>query len=247
MNKFQSNTYLYPSTKVLALLFVIISCIITPGYKYQLIVFGSLFIIAKIYNVLKTFTNSILKSIVVIVFSIFILQSIFFPGDNVLYTIGFIKIKYDGFVSSVLLGSKILAIGSAIILFFEITPTRDIAFSLYQSGVSKKMVFIFLSTLNMIPELKANMKVIMEAQSSRGVETEGNVFIRLKTIIPLLTPLVLASVESTEERVLTLEARAFSSDNNRTSIYVLEKTKYDTLLSIIFILMIVASISVVVI
>lgn len=235
MNINKTNTYLYPSTKAWGLLFIIVSCVITPGYKYQLVVFGSLFFVALIYKVLKSFTQSILKSIVVIVFSIFILQSVFFPGDNVLFTIGFLKIKYDGVVASVLLGSRILAIGSAIILYFKITPNKDIAYALYKSGMPKKAVFIFLQTLNMIPELKANMKTIMEAQSSRGIETEGNIIVRLKTIIPLLTPLVLASVESTEERVLTLEARAFTSENPRTSIYILEKTKLDIVISTMFI------------
>lgn len=237
MNSNKTNTYLYPSTKALGLLFILVSCVITPGYKYQLAVFGSLFIVALIYNVLKSFTQSIAKSIVVIVFSIFVLQSIFFPGDNVLFTIGFLKIKYDGVVASVLLGSRILAIGSAIILYFKITPTKDIAYALYESGTPKKAVFIFLQTLNMIPELKANMTTIMEAQSSRGIETEGNVIVRLKTIIPLLTPLVLASVESTEERVLTLEARAFTSETVRTSIYILEKQTIDTVLSVVLIVM----------
>ena len=51
----------------------------------------------------------------------------------------------------------------------------------------------------------------------------------MKAFLPTLSPLILGSVASTEERVLTLESRAFSANVKRAKIYKLEKTKHDRL------------------
>ena len=79
----------------------------------------------------------------------------------------------------------------------------------------------------MIPELQKQSMVIMDSQRSRGVETEGNLFTRSKALIPVFIPLVLSSIANTEERAITLESRAFSSESRRTRLYDIEKSKYD--------------------
>ena len=67
----------------------------------------------------------------------------------------------------------------------------------------------------------------MDSQKSRGVETEGNIFVRSGAFIPVFVPLVLSSIANTEERAITLEARGFSSGSKRTRLYDIEKSKYD--------------------
>ncbi len=46
-------------------------------------------------------------------------------------------------------------------------------------------------------------KTINEAQRARGIETEGSLLIRARAFLPMLGPLVLTSIQQTEERVLT--------------------------------------------
>ncbi|GAG64355.1 unnamed protein product, partial [marine sediment metagenome] len=53
---------------------------------------------------------------------------------------------------------------------------------------------------------------------SRGLEVEGNIFIKIKSLIPLITPLLFSSISEVEQRALALEVRAFSSPNPKTSI-----------------------------
>lgn len=62
-------------------------------------------------------------------------------------------------------------------------------------------------------------RTISGAQRARGIETEGSVLVRMKAFIPMMGPLVLTSIQQTDERVLTLEARGFSAPIRKTAYY----------------------------
>ena len=94
--------------------------------------------------------------------------------------------------------SKIAAISSLLICYFQITEVKDINYALEKSGVPKKVTFLISSTLQLIPQMSALSRVILDAQKSRGIETEGNLIIRAKAFVPMLGPLVLSSIQQTE-------------------------------------------------
>ena len=97
-------------------------------------------------------------------------------------------------------------------------------------------------TLQTIPEMKKQADVIMDSQKARGIETEGNVFVRAKALIPIFIPLVLSSIANTEERAITLEARGFSVGEKRTILYDIDETKNDKIMKVILAIFIVLSI-----
>ena len=90
--------------------------------------------------------------------------------------------------------------------------------------------------------MKNKADVIMDSQKARGIETEGNVFVRAKALIPIFIPLVLSSIANTEERAITLEARGFSVGEKRTILYDIEETKNDKVMKIILAIFIVLNI-----
>lgn len=228
---------LYPSTKFLVVLFVFVTVFIVPGYIYPYLMLPICILIAFLGGVLKDFLNLVMKSLFIIALFIFILQSLFYPGDTIVWQWGIISIVQEGIDYSLILTSRILAIGSSFILFFRLTSIKDIVYALEKAGSPRKLVFVILSTFKMIPEMKKLSIDIMDAQRSRGVETEGNVFVRALAFIPMLSPLVLSSISNTEERVLTLESRAFSSKVKKTSLYHLEKTKNDKVIILLLLLL----------
>lgn len=59
----------------------------------------------------------------------------------------------------------------------------------------------------------------------------------MKAFIPMLGPLVLSSIQQTEERVLALESRAFSAKGKKTSVYVLNKTALDIVLEVLSVIL----------
>ncbi|WP_408011298.1 energy-coupling factor transporter transmembrane component T [Pseudalkalibacillus sp. A8] len=234
---------IYPTTKLLFALFLSISVFLIPSYIYAYSFVPILMIIAYLAGELKGFINQAIKGLLVFVILLFIIQSLFYPGNTILWEWGIFSIKKEGIDYSLMLSSRILAIGASFVLFFLTTEVKDFVYSLEKIGLPSKAAFVMISTLQIIPEIKKQSLVIMDAQKTRGVETEGNLFVRAKAFLPTLSPLILSSLASTEERAITLESRAFSAPVKKTSLHHIEKTKADTIvrvmLLVLFILLLV--------
>lgn len=221
---------LYPSTKFFWMLLIIIICMFTPGYLVQYSIFPVIILLSVLSKNTKEFLSVFMKSIVVIVLFIFIIQTFIIQNEDSQPIWWFFKFSQMGLTSSLLMTSKIVGISSTIIYFFQVTQTKDINHALEKSGIPKKVTFIIASTIQLIPQMSSLSVTITEAQKSRGIESEGNLLVRMKSFIPMIGPLVLSSIQQTEERVLTLEARGFSSKHKKTAIYELKKSKLDHML-----------------
>ena len=230
---------LYPLTKLFLSLTLILSAFIVPSYIYgysMIIICGT---IVSLENKLKIYCKRIFFSLFWLFTAIFIIQSIFLPSGEVWMKFGFISIYKEGVMKAVNLTSKLTAVVSALTMLTLITPVKTFTLALEKKGLNPKAAFILMLTLQMIPEMKKQANVIMDSQKARGVETEGNIFVRAKALIPVFIPLVLSSIANTEERAIMLEARGFSIGEKRTILYDLEETKNDKIMKIMLAIFIV--------
>lgn len=85
-------------------------------------------------------------------------------------------------------------------------------------GLSRKLGFVVLMTMQIIPQMQARALAILDAQRSRGLETEGRLLRRFRAYLPLVGPLVIGSIISLETRSLAIEARGFSSSARRVRV-----------------------------
>lgn len=233
---------LYPLTKLYLALALIISAFIIPShiYDYSMIIICG--IIVSFENKLKIYSKRIFLSLFWLFTAIFIIQSLFIPAGEVWLKFGFISVYKEGVMKAIGLTSKLTAIVSALTMLTLITPVKDFTLALEKKGLNPKAAFILMLTLQTIPEMKKQADVIMDSQKARGIETEGNVFVRTKALIPIFIPLVLSSIANTEERAITLEARGFSVGEKRTILYDIEETKNDKVMKIILAIFIVLNI-----
>ena len=233
---------LYPLTKLYLALALIISAFIIPShiYDYSMIIICG--IIVSFENKLKIYSKRIFLSLFWLFTAIFIIQSLFIPAGEVWLKFGFISVYKEGVMKAIGLTSKLTAIVSALTMLTLITPVKDFTLALEKKGLNPKAAFILMLTLQTIPEMKKQADVIMDSQKTRGIETEGNVFVRAKALIPIFIPLVLSSIANTEERAITLEARGFSVGEKRTILYDIEETKNDKVMKIILAIFIVLNI-----
>ena len=230
---------LYPLTKLFLSLTLILSAFIVPSYIYgysMIIICG---IIVSLENKSKVYCKRIFFSLFWLFTAIFIIQSIFLPSGEVWMKFGFISIYKEGVMKAVNLTSKLTAVVSALTMLTLITPVKTFTLALEKKGLNPKAAFILMLTLQIIPEMKKQANVIMDSQKARGVETEGNVFVRAKALIPVFIPLVLSSIANTEERAIMLEARGFSIGEKRTILYDIEETKNDKIMKIMLAIFIV--------
>ena len=210
---------LYPLTKLFLSLTLILSAFIVPSYIYgysMIIICG---IIVSLENKSKVYCKRIFFSLFWLFTAIFIIQSIFLPSGEVWMKFGFISIYKEGVMKAVNLTSKLTAVVSALTMLTLITPVKTFTLALEKKGLNPKAAFILMLTLQMIPEMKKQANVIMDSQKARGVETEGNVFVRAKALIP--------------------EARGFSIGEKRTILYDIEETKNDKIMKIMLAIFIV--------
>ena len=233
---------LYPLTKLYLALALIISAFIIPShiYDYSMIIICG--IIVSFENKLKIYSKRIFLSLFWLFTAIFIIQSLFIPAGEVWLKFGFISVYKEGVMKAIGLTSKLTAIVSALTMLTLITPVKDFTLALEKKGLNPKAAFILMLTLQTIPEMKKQADVIMYSQKARGIENEGNVFVRAKALIPIFIPLVLSSIANTEERAITLEARGFSVGEKRTILYDIEETKNDKVMKIILAIFIVLNI-----
>lgn len=237
MNSFVGK--LYPSTKLLVVLTAILISMFATNNVYQWTIFLVTIGLCLISGIMVDFIKVFLKSIFLIVVFIFLVQVFIVsnPDSQILWL--FIKYSDTGLATSINLSSRIVAISSIVIWFFQVTSVKDIVFAMEKAKLSKKLTFVISSTIQLVPQMSQLSRTITDAQKARGVETTGNLWIRIKAFIPMIGPLILTSIQQTDERVLTLEARGFSSNKSKTSYYIIRKNVMDYILCLVCIVLLV--------
>lgn len=226
-------------TKFFFALLIATAVLIIPGFKFSFLVFPILLLIAIAAGIAKEFLGTVVKALLFLLIIVFFMQLLFYPGDHVMGQWGIFKWTEEGLNYGLTLTSRILTMGSAFILFFRLTEVRDFVKSLEDVGLPPMGAYVVLSTLQIIPEMRRHANTIMDAQKTRGVETEGSLLTRAKAFIPTLTPLILSSISSTEERAITLESRAFSAPTKKTSLHKLTKSTADRILPFVYIIVLI--------
>lgn len=211
---------LNPLTKLTVLALFIIAIFTLEWIHFPLL----LFLLVDIPTVLvgrvfKEFFKIILKVGLPLILFVFAFQIVFYPGgEKVIWEFSVVKIKLEAIIFSYLLGSRILVLISSFLIFLITTNPGYIMNSLISIGFPPTISYVILSTFNIFPYIQSKANSILDAQKSRGLEVEGNIFIKIKSLIPLITPLLFSSISEVEQRALALEVRAFSSPHPKTSI-----------------------------
>lgn len=101
-------------------------------------------------------------------------------------------------------------------LLFASTETDDLLCELESRGLGRRAVLVLGTALASVPRTQARAVEVIEAQRSRGLDTEGSWPRRLRGVLPLVAPLVIGAIAEVEDRALALEARAFGAPGRRT-------------------------------
>lgn len=110
-----------------------------------------------------------------------------------------------------------------LVVFFITTEIRDLCYCLERIGMSPKVTFLVLVAFSMISAIQEKLNTVRESQSARGIEMEGNFWVKVKTIIPILFPVIISSITSVEERTLAMNARAFGASRHNSHLRNLRK------------------------
>lgn len=210
---------LNPLTKGIFFLCVVTVAFAAPSLGVMLSLLGAVVVAAVIARVTRNLVALVLKSALLIVVLVFVVQGLFYPGSKAaLWTIGPVTIWREGLRFASFTASRLLAIIAATVLFMLTTRAEDLVSEMIAHGLSRKLGYVVLMTMQTIPQMQARAAAILDAQRSRGLETEGGLIQRFRAYVPIIGPLVVGSIISLETRSLAIEARGFSSPTRRVRV-----------------------------
>lgn len=152
--------------------------------------------------------------------SVLAINVFFFPGGaTVLLQVGPFAATAEGLAFAAEVLARILAISGAITLFYLTTPPGELVLDLERRGVSPRIAFVALASVQTVPAMVERAATITAAQRARGLDTEGSIWRRVRGVLPLAGPVLLGSVGEVEERSMALEARGFTRPGRRTLLW----------------------------
>lgn len=229
-----------PLTKIL---FVFVSISLTYIISNHLFVLSTLLFTCILLLVGKVFRYilPVIGLSFLLILSIIIIHGFFHPArSTLLFEVWSIPIYKEGFSVALLITFRVINMLSTFGVLILTTKPDDLVEALVRKGLSPRFSYVLLSVLQIIPQMIALTGKITDAQRARGLETEGSVWLRFKSFIPLLAPVVLNSLSETRERSIALEIRGFNAKGKRTYIHESEVYPYGLLLKISLLVIFVA-------
>ena len=109
-----------------------------------------------------------------------------------------------------------------------LTPLKVFRFPAHE------LAMMMTIALRFVPTLMDESEKIRNAQMSRGADFEsGNLFRRVKSMIPILIPLFVSSFRKADELAIAMESRCYHGGDGRTRMHQLRFTKYDLFAALI--------------
>lgn len=216
---------LHPLTKLALALFCVVAGILAPGVAGSYVFFAVLLLPLAFWGKMAgPFLVAAAKAVIPFAVSLFLVQGFFWPGGTPIMQLGPFSLKEEGLYFAIRSTGRILALVTSFLLLTFTTRPDRLMQALGERGVPQGLTYILLTTLQIVPRFQAKARTILDAQRSRGLETEGNPWQRARALIPLVQPLILGSIVDIEERAIALEVRAFGRKGMKTNLEGLADT-----------------------
>lgn len=135
--------------------------------------------------------------------------------DGVTPLIGFITV--EGVVYGVAIGLRVVCLIIAGLMFLSTTTNEELLIGLVRVRVPYRFAFALSTALRLVPTVLGTAQVIMQAQRSRGLDIEaGNIIRRLRNMAPIVIPVFISTIRSTQVFSMALESKGFGAYEDRT-------------------------------
>jgi energy-coupling factor transport system permease protein len=160
-----------------------------------------------------------------------ILWSVFGSGETPL----FLFVEREALLYGVGAALRIDIMIVAGMIFLSTTRNEEIATGLVRLGIPYRFAFAVSTALRLVPTIAATGSTIGQAQRSRGLDLEsGNIIQRVRKNTPLLIPVFVSTIRSTNVFSMALESKGFGASPERTYFLKIEMTRRDALVLISF-------------
>jgi energy-coupling factor transport system permease protein len=232
---------LNPLTKIILALSSIVVSFFSPWYWAPSVVL-ILFIVPLCFagKVSKEFFATALRLIIPASGFIFIMQALFQPiGQNIIFKFWFLDVTQESLAFAFRVATRIAVMISSFTLLLMTTHPSELMSDLTHRGLPGQFAYVIISTLQILPQMQAKAQTIINAQSSRGLDTQSSFVKRVSSLVPLVGPLVFGSLVEVEERAIAIEARGFTSTRAKTSLHEVHDTSTDKVIRWVLIVLVI--------
>ena len=114
------------------------------------------------------------------------------------------------------------------------TRNEELVLGLIKLGLPYRVGFALSTSLRLVPTTAASLQTIAQAQRSRGLDLEsGNILERLRKWLPLLIPVFISTIRSTNIFGMALESKGFGARPDRTFYLQTEMRRLDWILLVV--------------
>lgn len=187
----------------------------------------SIFIIILLSKIPLTTYIKNLKPLVPIILLTVVLNLIYVPGGDPVFEFWRIKITTEGIKTAVFVVLRIVCL-VLITSFLTYTTTPTSITSAIEDLLKWLRVFkvdihtfamMMTIALRFIPTLIDEINKIVNAQKARGADFDsGNIFKKIKAMVPILIPLFISSFRRAYELANAMECRCYNGGEGRTKL-----------------------------
>ncbi len=219
-----------PRTKILIMIVYLFMVFFVKTIPFFLIPLVFLILALKLSSIPVSYILKSLKPIRLLLVFMFFLNLFFTSGTVVLLDLRFWQLTLEALVQSFFItiriillvtGASMLTLTTSPISLTDgieklMQPLRIVRFPVHE------LAMMMTIALRFIPTLLEESDKIMKAQLSRGADLEsGNLFARVKSMIPILIPLFVSSFRKADDLAVAMESRCYHGGNGRTRLHSL--------------------------
>ena len=219
-----------PRTKLVLLIVYIAALFTAASWVSYCLVFLVLATVIAISRIpLKAIVRG-MKPLVVIMILTGILNLLFTGGETVLFSFWKISVTLEGLERAFFMVTRILMLVTGTFLLTYTTSPIALTDGLESLlGPLKKirvpvheLAMMMCIALRFIPTLIEETDKIICAQKARGADFEsGNLFRRVKALVPILVPLFISAFRRADELATAMECRCYQGGDGRTKMKLL--------------------------
>jgi energy-coupling factor transport system permease protein len=190
----------------------------------------------------ELFKNALVRFIPIVILTVSITHGFVNPAGKTSILIGstpinlpyFGTMKWEGLYFGVLFSLRITAAFFASIILVLTTRPEDLVSSLTKLGVPYQYANMFGMSLQMIPIMQEEARIIIQAQRARALR-ENNLWEKIMALVPLFVPLAVGSMQRAETTAMVLEARGFGAPVKRTELREIRFTTLDYMIMVVLV------------
>ena len=237
-------TRMHPFTK-LCYIFTAIVASLVAGKLWAFAAFIGISLVMLISGKIIRKVFPLIAFSLTILITIFLIHGLFnHENATLLFAAGPLKFYQEGMLYALRISLNVLNMLLAFAVFVLTTRPVELVEDLERIGFSPKIGYVVSSVFQIVPQMSATMNTIMDAQRSRGLETEGSLLTRAKSFLPLISPVVMSSLINTRERAIALEIRGFEAGQKKTYLREDKMKNSDRVWCVILLLLIIAAIAI---